>query len=255
MEPYKVETIMVDGVPVNIYSDPYPLNPRADYDPVGTIYYVSHRYTLGDKQVSSSDLEEIWKEAEEAGDHVFPVYAYIHSGVELSLGKFSCPWDSGMSGIFVIGKDELKHLDGTPYSAEEVLEAAESIIETYSDYLDGNVYEYRIVWNGEETGGCSGFFGYDHKKSGLLESAMSEIQYLKKNARRDEDGSEDPIGSITVQTRFGTYTWVPHESLAVSFTGGTGEYQNLGQADSPEAAIAVVREDLRGRAKVEEQDS
>lgn len=246
----KLETIMVDGVPVNIYVDLNPINPRGeDYDPVGTIYYVSHRYTLGDKQVSSSDLEEIWEEAEEAGDHVFPVYAYIHSGVKLSLGKFSCPWDSGMSGIFVIGKDELKHPDGTPYNTKEVLKVAESCIEEYSDYLDGNVFGYTVVWNGEETGGCSGFFGYDHEKSGLLENAREDIRYLKKEARRDEDGNEDPIGSITVKTRFGTYTWVPQGSFAVLFADGTGKYQNLGQADSPEAAIAIVREDLRGRTK------
>ena len=70
---------------------------------------------------------------------IFPVEAYIHSGVSLSLfsGTKHCNWDSSVSGYVLASKEEFKDL-------ETATNAAEGLIETWNQYLYGDVYGYII---------------------------------------------------------------------------------------------------------------
>jgi hypothetical protein len=98
---------------------------------------------------------------------VFPVFAYIHSGVSLSLGRttypFSCGWDTSMKGFMLI-----KQQKGT-YHRESARKMAEGLIETWNMYLSGDVYGYNSKY-----GGCWGFYGEDGKKC-MIEEAKYEI--------------------------------------------------------------------------------
>jgi hypothetical protein len=49
-------------------------------------------------------------------------------------------------------------------------------LETYDDYLNGNVYGYTIDGDDWEDS-LWGFYGYDHEKSGLLYEAQGSIDY------------------------------------------------------------------------------
>ena len=67
-------------------------------------------------------------------------------------------------------------------------------VETYSYYLNGDVYEYTVKnASGEEIedGSSSGYYGYDHEKSGLLDEAKSTIRCeIKYQAEREK--ANDP---------------------------------------------------------------
>lgn len=110
--------------------------------------------------------------------HVFGLEAYIHSDVRLALsreGNFpDRQWDVSQLGLVFASKEEWR----LRKSAEK---AARALLEYWNDYLSGSVYRYMIETpDGEEVGGCGGFYGYDHTKSGLIESAEAEIEELKK---------------------------------------------------------------------------
>lgn len=107
--------------------------------------------------------------------HIFGLEAYIHSGVVLALvreGNFpDRQWDVSYLGAVLVAKTEWKTKD-------KARKAALSLIETWNDYLSGNVYGYQAEGsNGEEIGGCSGFYG-DYEKSGMLQEAKSLIDYF-----------------------------------------------------------------------------
>jgi hypothetical protein len=84
------------------------------------------------------------------GFWVFPVYAYIHSGVSLSVGSHNFPdarWDVSMSGFALIKRES-----GT-YTEKLALNAAEGLIEMWNQYLSGEVYEYRIFEKSKDENG------------------------------------------------------------------------------------------------------
>lgn len=67
-----------------------------------------------------------------------PFYAYIHSGISVSLGDFSDPWDSGVAGFAWY----------EPYD-DETMEDAERYFKedfsVYDDYVCGYYNEYHIT--------------------------------------------------------------------------------------------------------------
>jgi hypothetical protein len=118
---------------------------------------------LGDERVDQEEIEEKMKDSSLIA---IPVYAMIHGSVQLNTTGFSCPWDSGQSGIIYVSKEEVrKTWNITKISKkrrELVIEALKNEIKTYSQYLSGEVYGYRIFDdNDEEIDSCWGFYGMD----------------------------------------------------------------------------------------------
>lgn len=108
------------------------------------------RYSLAEnEQKYNGDPEEL----KEEGYDLRPIYAYIHSGIVLSLGRdgqFSDQFDSGLAGFAAVqGKF-------TP----EQEKALETYIKNYNSISNSEVYGYRIVTNdGNNTivDDCGGF--------------------------------------------------------------------------------------------------
>jgi hypothetical protein len=124
-----------------------------------------------------------------------PLYAYIHSGVALSLGKsgypFSDPWDTSFKG-FVMGR--LADFN----SHEHLFTAAQSLVKEWNTYLSGDVYGFQLYTipakkakklellgdidedlleeHGEEQDSCWGFYGSDFRENGMLEHFPAKIQ-------------------------------------------------------------------------------
>ena len=119
--------------------------------------------------------EEIWEHVQETkqktydGYYVFPLYAYIHSGVSLSLGRlsypFTCPWDTSMTGFVLVKREK-----GT-WNIDKAEKTAESVVDEWNMFLSGEVYGYT-----SECGSCWGFYGEDGYKQ-MIEAAKSEIDY------------------------------------------------------------------------------
>lgn len=102
-----------------------------------------------------------------------PLYLYDHSGITMNTTGFHCGWDSGQVGwIFCTGADAL-HEWGNKRLTKRVIEKAEAClkaeVETYDQFLTGQVYGFTIYEHGAEEepesgndlASCWGFFSSD----------------------------------------------------------------------------------------------
>ena len=174
-----VKRIEHDGYVIRIVQDDDPMSPR-EWDNLGTILYVSNHYTLGDKQVLGEEIEEIT----ERDDVIWlPVYAYIHSGIALSTGEFGDPWDSGQCGIIYVETETARKEYGDSFSEDNVREYLAQEIETFHQYVSGNVYGYIVEVDGEHIDSCWGFFGEDGIEQAIAEAKSSGEWELKEAER------------------------------------------------------------------------
>ena len=90
------------------------------------------------------------------GMHQYPLYAYIHSGVHLSLGDPQDMWDSGQVGYVCITKDES--------DIPKPEEYAQGMVKEWNQYLSGDCWGFEIehVETGDIVDSCWGFFGEDY---------------------------------------------------------------------------------------------
>jgi len=113
---------------------------------------------------------------------VFPLRAYIHSGVALSLtsgGQFSDPWDSGQIGFVFAAKSEWKYERRNTKKRNSAWKAASNHVETWNQYLSGDVYGVVVEDSaGEHIDSCWGFYGLDY--------AREEARAMAKNAAEDD---------------------------------------------------------------------
>jgi hypothetical protein len=113
-----------------------------------------------------------WDEMQEALDNqykwVYPVFMYDHSELAFSINSFNCKWDSGQVGFIVSN-------EGTP---QEAYNRATSELQTYSQWINGEVFGVSVFEDTEILDVCGGYYGDDHKTSGLkdeLDSYLSRI--------------------------------------------------------------------------------
>lgn len=95
--------------------------------------------------------------------HVFGLEAYIHSGVVLALsneGNFcDRQWDVSQLGLVFVSKKETR-------MRKAALRIARGLIETWNDYLSGNVYGFTITDQEENNfDSCWGFYGACREKT------------------------------------------------------------------------------------------
>ena len=69
---------------------------------------------------------------------IFPVYAYIHSGVSLSLTHQGCKWDVSSTGFILVEKPVF-------ITEPEATYYAKGLIDAWNQYLSGNVYRFEII--------------------------------------------------------------------------------------------------------------
>jgi len=193
-----METEIYKGIEIKIQTDDCPLNPRTDWDNAGVMFCKHRRYDLGDSNhgIDDSDCQS-WEDVkdliikEKKPLVILPLYLYDHSGITMNTTGFSCRWDSGQVGWIYLTKKGCKEMGWTkPYINslskgandkycgklfEEILEMfLVGEVESYDDYISGNVYGYVIESDLVEDS-CFGFFGDDHEKSGLLLEARANI--------------------------------------------------------------------------------
>lgn len=99
---------------------------------------------------------------------VFPLYAYVHSGVALSMvrrGQFSDPWDSGQIGFVFVAKSEWRLETQDTKRCVSARTAATHYVEYWNQYLSGDVWGYQITdSDGAEIDSCWGLFGLDYAR-------------------------------------------------------------------------------------------
>ena len=169
----------------------------------------SRKYSLGNHgEIKSEDytcIEDRYKAlirslgGRKAILYESPLYLYDHSGITISLSPFNCSWDSGQVGYVFITRKSYKAIQGvkriTKKMRESLPEIAKSEIETYDNYLQGNVYGYRLYENKtceccgnaerEEIDSCWGFITsnlceFKEGLPGILSLDNKEIEDLLK---------------------------------------------------------------------------
>jgi hypothetical protein len=184
---------------IEIFPDNDPDSPR-NWDNLGTMICFHNRYDLGDKHGYDHKDYSGWKEMEKAIVKennvavILPLYLYDHSGITISTTPFSCGWDSGKIGfIYVSKEDVLKEYGGkivTKKLKERVTEYLKGEVKTYDQYLQGDIYGYKISKvstcdqgheHKEELDSCWGFYGEDY----CMEEAEGIVQYyIKKETEK-----------------------------------------------------------------------
>ena len=146
-----------------------------DWDNLGTLYAPHRKYRLSDKH--ANDIRD--DEGNIPNSYLYlNVYMYEHGGVALNTGGFSCPWDSGQVGYIYVSKaDILKNWGRKRMSKkleQKVYKCLQAEIETYSMYLNGDVYGYEYQELSEEgrvlnEDSCWGFFGSNPEENGMVD--------------------------------------------------------------------------------------
>lgn len=99
------------------------------------------------------------KALEKLGYIAFPLTVYDHSGVSIYLGSPCDAWDSGQIGWYLVSKETVRKDYGckriSPKLMANIEKIVEGEIETYSDWANGNCWEYTFFHNDEEEEGCS----------------------------------------------------------------------------------------------------
>lgn len=161
-------------------------NDPRDWDNTGCMVCFHGKYNLGDDTDYTADMFDSWDELKDRIilDHapitqIQPLYLYDHSGITMSTSPFSCRWDSGQVGwIFTCEKD----------AKQSWLEGE---VETYSKYLEGEVYWYGVYehvpcsegdYHTELVESCGGFFD--------VEQAEAEAKALKEDYEQKESEEE-----------------------------------------------------------------
>jgi len=172
-----------DGHILQIFQDTWAESPRA-WDNLGTMAIFHKRYNFGDEVDFASDDFGNWSEMQEHIENnlnaviCIPIYLYDHSGITINTQGFSCPWDSGQVGFLYVTKEKLKENYAVTILDPELIERARKVLEnevkTMNQYITGDVYGFQLIKReaGKEeeiVDSCSGFYGNDIKKNGILD--------------------------------------------------------------------------------------
>lgn len=173
---------------IRIEQDDSPESPR-EWDNLGTMVCWHGRYELGDDQPSERPEEfrsELPKDIIE-----LPLYLYDHSGITMNTTGFKCPWDSGQVGFIYVSREDVREKYGwkriTKAREQQILGYLKADVETYDQYLRGDVYGFVIeelkqdgTW--ENFDNCWGFYGDDPFENGMTDYIDEELHPLLKEA-------------------------------------------------------------------------
>jgi len=115
-----------------------------------------------DDALSSLRMNELLELVEEMdGTVILPLYLYDHSGITMSTGGFSCPWDSGQVGWIYADHEMIEKEYGkvTPETVEKARQLLEGEVKSYDYFLTGQCYGFQLFKDDVEMDSCWGFLG------------------------------------------------------------------------------------------------
>lgn len=144
-------------------------------------YLVDQKYFYVEN-LSDDELYELIKEK----ILILPLYLYDHSGITMNTTGFSCPWDSGQVGWIYVTNEEIIKEYGS-LDIEKARKFLVSEVETYDQYLTGDVYGYQLIEKDEDGDeldvieSCWGFYGLEHLESALKSELGKQYDDLVDN--------------------------------------------------------------------------
>ena len=174
-----------NGNTLQVINDKSPESPRT-WSNLGKMVCFHKRYDLGDKHDFKQRDYHGWDELKAAilkNEDIAviqPMYMYDHSGITVSTKPFSCSWDSGQIGFIYITKEAAREgfmvKNVTAKIKERLLVNLNGEVETYDQYLTGDIYGFKEVDSeGNEVDSCWGFYGDNPKTNGMSDHIDSEV--------------------------------------------------------------------------------
>ena len=174
---------------IEIIQENDPESPR-EWDNLGKMICFHSRYNLGDKHDFSREEAQKFLKSKEICVSL-PLYLYDHSGITMKTSPFSCRWDSGQVGWIVVSKEQVRKEYNVKRINKELVEKVTKVlegeVETYDQYLTGDVYGYRISKvtecelgheHKEEVDSCWGFYGEDEcmtEAEGIVDYYLTKV--------------------------------------------------------------------------------
>lgn len=172
------EFVDIDGIKVNLDEFDYIVGCLVDvlelYEEEGPndLFCNSINIIIENLEALPTEIEA--REKEEVA-YCLPLYLYDHSGLTISHGSFSCPWDSGQVGWHYVTWHSLNS-EYPSLSEDEKIEKAKlqlkAELETYDAYLRGEVYAFMSVDSNGNEDSCSGFYDLESIKDHLSEDVL-----------------------------------------------------------------------------------
>lgn len=166
---------------------------------------------ITDREERKERERQEWSYIEKAFDKYYlsrNLYLYDHSGLAMNTGGFSCHWDSGQVGMIVASKEKVREhfmvRAVTKKVYDRAMEVLDSEVKEYSQYLEGDVYGFRVLEvpdhiieeyystdpdydlqevveyidpkDCEEVESCWGFYGDEY----AIEEAKDMVAYLER---------------------------------------------------------------------------
>lgn len=200
----------IENYLIRTFYDESPESPR-EWSNLGTMVCFHKRYGLGDKHEYNSNDYNGWDEMEkdiikkENVGVILPLYLYDHSGITMNTTGFSCSWDSGQVGFIFISKEKIREEYGIKRITKEWIEKIEGYlkgeVETYDQFLQGDIFGYRVYKvtecnlgceHEEELDSCWGFYG----EESCLEEAESMVKYYIDNEVVPDTELSDMLHSV-----------------------------------------------------------
>jgi hypothetical protein len=169
-----INTIEYKGYTIGIYPDQ--CNGPREWDNLCEFHCWHRRMNLGDENYNPDTvdgerkLKDVLKQAKKNNDIILPLYIYQHSGVALSLDNTTYPfndqWDAGQVGYIIIRRKEALKEWGykimSPKFRQKLIKQAHGEVQTYNQFLCGDVYGYQITnKDGEDVESCWGYYGQE----------------------------------------------------------------------------------------------
>jgi hypothetical protein len=180
---------------VAVNQDPGPMYPADRNDEEAFLVYGHRSFTVnGPNHEKAEDIHKAKAEWEKT-HHVYPVYAYIHSGVYLKLntdaGLPDRQWDVSMAGYCLVTRDTS--------NIPEPLKLAEGMIEEWNQYLRGDVSGYDM-----------GLYEFQSDPDG---DPIEEFDYYKRHGKE--------VYKDSCWRFYGTeYVLIAAKSMAESYING-----------------------------------
>jgi hypothetical protein len=168
---------------LKIFADDMADDPRS-WDNLSKMLCYHSRYNLGDKHDYKSRDYNSWDEMKQAilkkertnnggVAVILPLYLYDHSGITMKTTPFGCRWDSGQVGFVIVTRKAIRENWGVKKATKKLIEQAEKLaigeVETYDQFISGDVYRFIVEVDGEVKDSCGGFYGSKYKENGILD--------------------------------------------------------------------------------------
>lgn len=176
------------GYTIRIHQDNDPDSPR-NWENLGHMVCFHSRYRLGDPHTWKTPGEFRESNTFAHAAVILPLYLYDHSGITMRTADFGDRWDSGQVGWIYVNQADMRREYGhnTEEDRENARKVLEGEVETYDQFLTGQVYGYTITDRlGEEPDSCWGFYGLD----AAIQAAKDAVKVFMQTRQSEREVQE-----------------------------------------------------------------